>query len=220
MFRSTCAWVSAAALVTSSFAQPTPQQVQRNAEIERRQILRSIEMDKVGLGKAQAVADQDGIAEYAFRIAFAYEQPNSFDHQPLDLTEARKWYANSASHGNSARARAAAYRLGLMHWDGRGGPEDKDRAKYIWMWAAQNGDAESILQLRKLKYDLETERERALGVAESGRDQAAAQQRKAEEGLAIVFGLWFAASLAKNFTCQQERQQQLMQGGAASGDCR
>ncbi len=38
--------------------------------------------------------------------------------------------------------------------------------------------------------------------------------------MAIVFGLWFVAALPKNYTCQQERQQQLMAGSAVSSDCR
>src|SRR5690348_3403993 len=114
MLRSSCASVLAAALVTSSFAQLTPQHAQRNARIERRETLRNIELSKKGIGKAQAAGDQEAIAEYGFRIAYAYELPNTFDHKPLDLAEARKWYAFAAAHGNSARARAAAYKLGLM----------------------------------------------------------------------------------------------------------
>ena len=168
--------------------------------------------------------NQSLAASFATALAGTYERPGIYDKKPLDEAEARKWYAFAASQGNNGWSAHAAYYLGMMYWDGRGGPQDRERAKYIWMWAAENRDRNAIVELEQRGYDMRKERELAFGEAKAlprpSASDAVTQQQKAEEGMAIVFGLWLAATVAKNYACQQEKQQQLMGSSASSSDCR
>ncbi|HZQ24851.1 MAG TPA: hypothetical protein VFA89_18835 [Terriglobales bacterium] len=228
MLRSACVWLLIAVISGSPcLAQMTltAEQAAKYAERERQERLGFIQGYKEKLARAQAAGNYRAAAAFATALANEYERPGHYDKKPLDEAEARKWYAYAASQGNDGGSAHAAYYLGLMYWDGRGGPQDKERAKYIWMWAAENGDRNAIVELEQRGYDLRKERELAFGKAQSlparqPAPDASTQQQKAEEGMAIVFGLSFAAALAKNYTCQQERQQQLMAGSAVSSDCR
>lgn len=99
-----------------------------------------------------------------------------------------------------------------MYWDGKGGPQDRERAKYIWMWAAENKDPLAVVKLEELGYDMKKERELAFDKAKVYKSQPAdvrSESDKAAEGLAIVFGFWLLSVLSQD-RCQQYRQAQLM----------
>lgn len=228
MVRSACVWLLIA--VTSGhpcLAQLTltPAERAKYAERENQDRLRFIQDYKDKISRAQAAGNQGLAAAFATALAGTYEQPGRYDKKPLDEAEARKWYAYAASQGNNGWSAHAAYYLGMMYCEGRGGPQDRERAKYIWMWAAENHDRNAIVELENRGYDMRKEREIAFGEAKDLPTRPSAlgpeaQRQKAEEGMAIIFGLWFAATLAKNYECQQEKQQQLMGGSAVSSDCR
>jgi hypothetical protein len=113
----------------------------------------------------------------------------------------------------------AAYWLGMMYWDGRGGPQDRERAKYIWMWAAENKERKAVVKLEELGYDMGKERELAFGKAqayESQRAQIRNPNERAEGGLAILFGLLLLSALAGD-ECQAYHRAQLLRSPLPSG---
>ena len=182
------------------------------AERENQDKLRYIQGYKEQIARAEAAGKSNIAAEFATSVADTYERPNIYDHKPLDLAEARKWYAYAAAKGNTFASTNAAYYLGLMYWDGRGGSQDKERAKYIWMWAAENKGRLSVVKLEELGYDMRKERELAFGEAQAyqtRRPQVRNQQESAEAGLAIVFGLLVLSALAHD-ECYDYRHAQLM----------
>lgn len=206
MIRTMCAVLLVSALTANPcFAQLTPDQVEKRAAVERQQMLRSVEGLKERIARAEVGGNLSLATETAVLLAHAYEQPNVFDHKPLDPVQARRWYGYAAAKGSTN----AGYWLGMMHWDGRGGPEDRERAKYIWMWAAEHKDVMAAMKLQQLRYDAQKERELAFGQAKAYQSQAKSQSEKAEEGLAIVFGLLLLSALAKD-DCEPYRRAQLV----------
>jgi hypothetical protein len=226
--RSVCILLLASELVISPCLAQSAEQMAPFAAIETQNRLRQVQSAQEELAKAQAAGQTIQMVQIAMELASLYQTSNTYSGNPLDLAKAREWYVYGASRGNSVWSAYCAYSLGTMYWDGRGGPQDKERAKYIWMWAAENGDRDAIVQLEKLGFDMRKERALAFDKAKAQQSQrpqqppqVRSQQGRAEEGLAILFGLWLAATVAKNYECQSQRQAQIMGGGTPSSDtCR
>jgi hypothetical protein len=163
------------------------------------------------LAKAEALNKPNLATGFAASIADEYERPNIYDHKPLDEAEARKWYAYAAAKGNSYQNTGAAYHLGLMYWEGRGGSQDKQRAKYLWMWAAENKDGMAVVKLEELGFDMQKERELAFSKARAHQSQPAqirGSNESAGEGLVILFGLLALRVLSRD-ECYDYRRAQL-----------
>ena len=153
-------------------------------------------------------------AKTAITIATSFERPDPTTDLKPDFVQARAWYALATKHGDTY----GAYLLGEMYWDGRGGSADRDRAKALWVWSAENGERSAVARLEGLGFNMQKERELAFGKAKAPRTQQD-DANDAAKGFMLVLGALLVARLAHDINetpeCREYRLANL--AGTASG---
>jgi TPR repeat protein len=170
----------------------------------------------------------------AFWLGQRYERGEPSAGAVPDYSDAQFWYRKGAEIGNADSACA----LAQLYWDGKGVPLDRERAKYIWMMAAQNQDPregagarKSITKLEALGFDMQKERESAFKQARDFRDRRSMltlnhprslEQEKSDaiEGAGLFFGLIFGETLARgpeSPECEAYHRMQLVGGTLPPG---
>lgn len=200
------------------------------SEVDRGHALQSAEINQILIRMKLLIEDgnrarsRDELKKIQWSIGYEtsslarlHEVPKPEYHMAPEYDLARYWYIQAVNNGYTP----AIFPLAQMYWDGRGGPQDKERAKYLWMWSVQNNDARSLSKLNALGFDPIKEREAAFAKAQSKALATSGDHTKdAAEGAAMLFGLLLLGTMAQGSEspeCQAYHRALLVGGGIPQG---